>query len=1102
MSIHASLRTVGWIVIGFVASVAWAETVLVQDGQPRAEIIIDESPPRTTRLAAQELQHYVKKISGANLEIVTSPRADVPYKVFVGQSPGTEARGIRAEDLQAGAYRIVSGDRWLVLIGDDTDFSPIEPWPRSNNDVAGGKMQRAWNEITGAHWGYPHSQLRKHYTGSTALFGTPNERLLDADGNVNVWGFDERGSFNAVCGLLRSLGVRWYLPGELGEVVPHSDSIVVPAMDETVRPDFPLRIVNFRFGVSDRDVAMWAMRLGVRQPYGRQAAHGLHHMTHNDFTRENHPEWFALYGGRRHTEPGQRLNQLCYSNKELFRETVRYVRAQFDHFDMQVVSVMPPDGYTAICQCGQCRGRATPERGYRGALSDYVWEFVNRVAKEVRQSHPDRMISNCAYGTYTEPPEQIEQLEPNLQVIVVGGRRPTSEAREEIRRLRKEWQEKTDNPLVIFENYPFTGRGFYLPAFIPRVLGESINATKGQSRGEDIWLTMDFGPDAVGFNHFLVYFTTRMYWGGKQQDVVQMFEEYCRLFYGPAAAEMKTFFEYCENHWREMESDHDAADQALRLFESARSTVEQGSIYARRIELIHRYLEGLRNKRAQLAQKRGPVPRLRLVGDPRGEIVIDGALDDEAWQKCPVASIGRLRELQTGHQPVFGTRFQSAWRNGDLYLAIRCDERRGYPLNVATDRSGDPAIWYGDVIEILLETDSHGYYQIAVNPAGAVVDLDRQAPKDGWYRWDSQAEVATRVADDHWIAEIRIPVVQDANDPLHQVIGRKPTQSLPWYINICRQRIREHGAEYSAFAPTGTASFHVPLKFAHFYAGRSHRFDADESVTDFLIASEAAERLMAERKFEPALDAFVALASSEATERQKSVALTKAAACARALGDVDRAGQLAKQIPIDAVSKTVQMENLVAERKWSELLERFSAEDLSKWPFWIAGEAAFLRARAHAARGDGKAAEQDLTLALELVSDARKQTAIRVQLGENREQRLQDDEGALAFFREVAMQTTGTGSADYYRGVQGAARVLVRLGDREDALETIRRVKSRDLRGHWRGAMLLSEAEVLSAIGRGEEAKEIYRDLADDPLATSGHRKEAGERISPPGNEN
>lgn len=1072
-----------------------ADSFLVEDGRPRAEIVIAEKPPRTTRLAAVEFQTYAEKISGAKLSIVREPSGDVPVKVFVGRSSHTDRLGITGEELKYGAYRITSGEDWLVLIGDDTDFVPIEPWPRSNNDIVSGKMQKAWDRITGEHWGYPHSQLRKHYTGATGLFGTPDEQHVDKDGNTNVWGFDERGSFNAVCGFLRSLGVRWYLPGEAGEIVPRRDSIALPKIDQTVRPDFPLRTINFRFGVYGRDAAMWAMRLGVRQPYGRQAAHGLHHMTHNEHTLTNHPEWFALYGGRRHTQPGQRLNQLCYSNEELFRETVRYVRAQFDHFDMDEVSVMPPDGYTAICQCGLCEGKDTPDRGYRGALSDYVWGFVNRVAKEVRKTHPDRKISNCAYGTYTQPPKKIAKLEPNVQVIIVGGRRPTSDARGEIRQLRREWAAKTDNPIVVFENYPFTGRNFYLPAYIPRVMGESINATKGVSRGEDIWLTMDFGEDAIGYNHFLIYFTARMYWGGTEQDAVTMFEEYCRLCYGPAADGMRSFFTYCEDHWREMETDGGKADRALELFAAARAAASEDSVYAQRIALVDNYLKGLRSKSKQLAERRGPVPRLRLVGDPRGDIVIDGKLDESIWQNCPVASTGQLRELQTCRQPIFGTAIKTSWIGGNLYFAIRCDDHPGEELNIATTKNGDQAIWYGDVVEILLDTESHSYYQIAINPSAARIDLDRGADKNNWFRWDSQAEVATQVADDHWTIEIRIPVVRDENDPLHQVIGRKPTQSLPWRINVCRQRIRENGSEYSAFSPTGTAGFHKPIKFAHFYRGLSFQFEADPTVTDYLIASRAADELLRKRKHEESLAAYVALAEGDFTDLQKSAALEKAAACARSLRDFNRASELVNRIPVDAVAKTAQMHNLLAERKAPELIARFGREDIGAWPFWEAGAGYFARGRAYAVTGAGEEAEADLAHALEWTSDRRIRRSILLALGENRERRLEDDDGALEAYRQIVEPTRTLGAADEFRAVQGMARVFTRRGDFDEALAALQLAAMDKLRGYWRGSMLLALGETLAAAGRKDEALATYGALLADDSVEASHRKAAGEAI-------
>ena len=145
--------------------------------------------------------------------------------------------------------------------------------------------------------------------------------------------------------------------------MPKMKSIPLPTIDKTVRPDFPMRILNFRTAVYGREAMMWGFRLGVRQPWGRQAAHGLRSMTDNEWTLQNRPDWFALYGGKRHNQPNVKNNQLCYSNGELFREAVEFARVQFDHYDMDAVSIMPPDGYTAICQCDLCEGKESPELG-------------------------------------------------------------------------------------------------------------------------------------------------------------------------------------------------------------------------------------------------------------------------------------------------------------------------------------------------------------------------------------------------------------------------------------------------------------------------------------------------------------------------------------------------------------------------------------------------------------------------------------------------------------------------------------------------------------------------------------------------------------------
>jgi len=953
-----------------------AENWLVEDGQPHAEIVIAENPARSIRLAADELQRGIEKISGARLPIVYAPTPGAPVQIYVGRSLGTDRLGISADGLDAGAYRIVSGENWLVLIGDDTDFTPIEPWPKRSGGIMLPTYTEPWDKVTGGHFGSPLGQMRKHRLSLPGNLGLP-----EGEGNpserFDLWGFDERGSFNAVCDFLRKLGMRWYLPGELGEIVPKLDSIPLPDIDETVRPDFPVRKFNVRFSVHGEETARWMMRLGVRDPFGVDLTHGMDAMTKRRELKLAHPDWFALVDGERDNDPDKgNQNHLCYSNDELFQATVQYTRAVFDHYGFETVSLMPPDGYVNICECSLCEGKATPERDYPGRLSDHVWDFVNRVAKEVGRTHPDRFVSCSAYSTFKLPPLKIDKLEPNVEVCIVGGRRPRAnlpEEREEIRRLLESWRAKTDRPFYVFENYPFTARGWYLPAFTARSIGETVNATKGISQGEDIWINFsrDFHKDpSLGFNHFGVYFTARMYWGGPGADVDALLAEYCERFYGPAGDEMRTFFDYCEENWRFMSKERDKIDAALGLFAKARAAAPPDSVYARRIALIDTFLDQLRLRADQLGKVRGPVPMLRVFRSPQpGEIVIDGKLDDKYWNRTPVGS-GSLRETETGRAPALATTFKSAYSRdlNSAIFAIRCEERPGEPLNIATTGRDDPAIFEGDAVELLIETESHSYYQIAVNPAGAVFDADCAGATKA-LDWDARAEVATHVADDHWTVEIRIPVTSDDNDPLHLVVGRgRPKSTMPWFFNLGRHRVRDNGAELSAFSPTATGSLHEVSKFAHYFKG-DHDLSYGDTEPDYLRLRSRARQLF-KRDREGAVAALEELAASDGlTARQRCDALALAAFYARRFRDFDRAERLAAAAPIEAVAKTIRMQNLIEQRQFGKIIEQFGEEDLSRWPFWVAAEGYFARGRARAELGDNAKAGTDLQMALSLTTD-------------------------------------------------------------------------------------------------------------------------------------
>jgi hypothetical protein len=133
---------------------------------------------------------------------------------------------------------------------------------------------------------------------------------------------------------------------------------------------------------------------------------------------------------------------------------------------------------------------------------------------------------------------------------------------------------------------------------------------------------------------------------------------------------------------------------------------------------------------------------------------MDGKLDEPFWTAYNYPR--GLKDFRTGKKPTHQTRFLVRWWKDNLYFGIRCALQEGEPPVIGSDRNNDPAIRQGEHLELLIETDKHSYYQIVVNPAGAIIDLDRSVALSKAYDWSSQAEVANHVGDDYWSVELRL----------------------------------------------------------------------------------------------------------------------------------------------------------------------------------------------------------------------------------------------------------------------------------------------------------------------------------------------------------
>lgn len=791
------------------------EIKVVEAGKAVAEIVVGEDATRVPKFAAKELQLYLQKISGAEVPIVSEPTAGTPVQVYVGKSRFTNEKDLKTEDLKFGAYRMASGNDWIALLGPDKDFEPIEPWGRSKSKTETKRVNEEFDKISGdTFWNnFRMLYARKH-------------------DNLGVWDYDDMGTLNAVYKFLRDLGVRWYAPGEIGEVVPEMTDISFPAKtNQEVIPDFPVRRISyFHSNMGKPELTLWNLRLGAnyaQELLGVTAlGHGIKFVIMRDEMKAKHPEMYALWGGERATghKGGQGAPRL--GSKLLKEKHLKYAATVFDHFKEPLISLDVVDGFSGRISEDD-RDQATPERGWKGSMSDYYWGYVNSVASELYKSYPDRLVSGLLYSAYSLPPEKIETMSPNLMVIDTRhrSRLGNPRIREESRDLRKAWLKKLPSGKYMTWDYylqAWPARNPGPPAYYPRLIAEDLKELKGVSLGDSIEVydrrpNEELGFDEFAINHLNIYVTSRLWWDA-DLDIDAVLQDYYDNYYGPASAQMKAFIEFSESNWMTMKRDADQIAEAFALLETARKAAPQDSMYAERIDRIRQYMEPLVSLQAELKIGRQNIPEALASRREVEKLTFDGQLNDPFWEGVSSHS---FKELKDGGVPKFASDFKVAvGTDGMLYLGIRCEDPDMAHLNSPSKDDGDAAIWSGDFVEILIETPVHSYYQICVGPAGNIMDIDRgDGINDGW---KSGAEVRVHHGEKEWTIEMRIPpagAMAAELDPNTGISGDLPTQDAPWYINVCRARARGVTLDLSAWSPTG-GSFHKPVPQAQKAFGR------------------------------------------------------------------------------------------------------------------------------------------------------------------------------------------------------------------------------------------------------------------------------------------
>ena len=565
----------------FAAKMAAAEVVIDRS----SEIVLRADAPYATRLAAEELNFFLKGVLGKPLPVVAQ-KADGKTAIVLGGALGDRA-------LPCGAPALPS-------VG--ADHTPLATLLRN---------ARCAREIRAARDGYVVEAA-----GDVVRIVGNDDDVSDVDATAALpdeapWQpcFRRGTLFGVYAFLERFAGVRMYFPGELGTCIPKAERIAVAEGRVEESPAFSVR----RYGYADGTVAKELLddSVGRDDPVAPQ-------MNETDFKRLN---WYRLRMETYHLKCCHGAKTHCLSPETwdaLYTNACAVIAAL--PAETPVFDAMPKDGFTWArhCRCDWCAKNIPFSRRDIGFATDLVWRRTAELANRLAARFPGARVSQMSYIPYARMP--TNDIPGNVDVFVAR-RGPWAEGTAIGEREKGEvaaWHAKLGRKVSLW-NYPDKVDCWNLemkdvPQLAPRAWVSYYRAVAPHVTGafaeseSDRWI----------YNYLNYYVFSRVCWN-PGADVEAILAEHHRLMFGAAAKEMAEFFDTLENCWMKVVAKpYDTplgpgvceapAEDGLRgeiyspqvlsrlasLVSSAAAKVDAGSVEARRIALFRReYLEPL-----------------------------------------------------------------------------------------------------------------------------------------------------------------------------------------------------------------------------------------------------------------------------------------------------------------------------------------------------------------------------------------------------------------------------------------------------------------------------------------------------------------------------
>ena len=792
---------------------------LVRDGEPVAEIVLAKDANQSMKLAAKDLQEFLKKISGAELAIVEAPTKEMKNQVYAGASEFTQKLGFKPAEFKTSGFEIVAKDNCVILSGHDR-LSREVPYGMevAESQYLANKGPKPAN--------YPSARLKawQDFCGekfTTAQLDFGGKGRFNSD--VGIYKNDDAGTWYAASELLEQLGVRFYAPYENGTIIPEMKNVSVPEQHLKREAAFGRR--EWHYSVDQiPDNILWFKRLKA----GNYAPIIFNHTTIAIYAskeqHELHPEYLACdaegkpfkraYGGM----PPEAGGVPRYTNPDFRRASVVLLNKLFEASpDLHAVALGPPDGGVDVDPRDlKLYGKEgdTPEQ----KASDYVWDYHVFLARALKKSHPDKFLIYMSGGGAKEVPTNIKPDDPDNIIFgwsqTYSGYRVLKFADQQVISDRKKWLAayKPRGKVPVWDYYLYyrwtTNPRF--PIFFTRHLQQEMQEMLPYSDGKFIEINLASQSSGAkgkegarigepALTHLMYYWQSKLFWD-PNLDRQSLLDEYYRLYFGPAEKEMKEFHEFAEAVWCRQDSrsvTHTTGflkqpdiDKYFEILGRARAKAGSDTVYDQRIAAMEKGYEPLKNLFESLRRK-GPWIQIQAVPD---DLTLDGDLSKykEGWTNLCRSGTGEAVATNATKVCIALSKDRSK-----LYVAAVCYEDNMAKVKADALIRDVPAIFDDDVIEFYVNTPERSFFKIVVNPNGTLWDetqdvtlIDRDTLP---LLWNPGTKAVVKKYADRWEAEMMIPTAD---------LGKTgPTKKDPWGVQVGRTRFTASGSESFRLAP-------------------------------------------------------------------------------------------------------------------------------------------------------------------------------------------------------------------------------------------------------------------------------------------------------------